>query len=124
MMSRTTVSQLKKAGPGRPSSFVHRSLATGRTLSGLERSDAVVKGERLRDGLVAIEDAAGGTELRAEGIELEARDEVSRTGEGDLRNFFTSCGTAYVSSLRFDPDATKVAGVSSRATTLSLPSPP
>ena len=112
MMSRTTCSQLRKVEPGRPSSSVQYFLATGRTLSGVERLDAVVSGERLRDGLVAIEETGGGTELRAEGIELEARDGVSRPGEGDLRSFFTSRGTAYASALRFNPDTTEGAGVS------------
>lgn len=81
-----------------------------------------MRGERLRDGVGAIEDIVGGKELRIEGTELEARDGVSRRGEGEMRNFLTSRGAAGASSLRLDPDETDDAGVSSRATTLILPS--
>ena len=90
MMSRTIVSLLKKFGPGRPSSSVHKFLATGRTWSGVERSEAEVRGERLLEGLVAMDETVEGTELRVEGIELEARDGASTLGEGDLRSLFTS----------------------------------
>lgn len=81
-----------------------------------------MRGERLREGVGAIEDAVGGSELRIEGTELEARDGVSRPGEGEERNLLTARGMAAASSLRFDPDETEDAGVSSRATTFSLPS--
>lgn len=122
MSLHTTSSQLTKPGPMRPSSSAHQSLGAGSTSSGVERSEAVVRGERLREEPAAIEAVVGGSELRAEGTELEARDGVSRPGEGEIRNFFTSRCTAKDSILRLDPDDTEDAGVSSRATTFSLPS--
>ena len=105
-----------------PSSSVQQSLGAGSTLSGVERSEADVKGERLREGEGAMEEVAGGREPRTEGTELDARDGVSTPGDGEGRSLFTSRGTAGVSLLRLDPEETDDPGVSSRATTFSLPS--
>lgn len=70
----------------------------------------------------AAEEAVGGTELRVDGIALEARDGVSTSGEAEVRFFFASRGAADGSSLRLDPEETVDEGVPSRPTTFSLPS--
>lgn len=122
MSLRETSSLLVKPGPERPSSSEQQSRAAGRVLSGVDRSEAEVRGDRLLEGPGATEDSVRGTELRAEDIALEARDANSTPGEGDVRSLFTSRGTAGASSLRFVPDGTEDAGVASRAMTLILPS--